>query len=100
MRNGAARGASVGERRSRSERAPHGPDPRATWLRERYGLTTQEARVALLIADGDTTTDIATQLGVTVFTVRAHLRGIFIKTDVKRQAALVRLVLSPDHVSR
>lgn len=64
-----------------------------TWLRERFGLTPQEARVALLIAEGYAAKEVAVTLGVTVFTVRAHLRNIFAKIGVGRQAALVRVVL-------
>lgn len=64
-----------------------------TWLRERFGLTAREARVALLIAEGHAAKEVAVTLGVTVFTVRAHLRNIFAKIGVGRQAALVRVVL-------
>lgn len=63
------------------------------WLRERFRLTAQEARVALLIAEGHVAKEVAVILGVTVFTVRAHLRNIFAKIGVGRQAALVRVVL-------
>ena len=64
---------------------------RATRLRARYALTAQEARVALLIADGKMVKEVAKLLEVSVFTVRAHLRNIFCKTGVSRQAALVGL---------
>lgn len=80
---------------------PVAPRPRgatrddAVWLRERYRLTAREARVALLIAEGHVAKEVATMLGVTVFTVRAHLRNIFAKIGVGRQAALVRVVLAP-----
>lgn len=63
------------------------------WLRERFGLTAQEARVALLIAEGYVAKEVAAMLDVTVFTVRAHLRNIFAKIGVGRQAALVGVVL-------
>jgi DNA-binding CsgD family transcriptional regulator len=33
---------------------------------------------------------------MTLFTVRAHLRNIFIKVGVSRQVALVRVVLTAD----
>jgi DNA-binding CsgD family transcriptional regulator len=67
---------------------------RCAQLRDRYALTVQEARVATQVAEGHTVKEIAATLGVTVFTVRAHLRSIFLKTDVNRQAALVRVVLN------
>lgn len=75
-------------------RARRGTRDDGVWLRERYRLTAQEARVALLIAEGHVAKEVAAMLGVTVFTVRAHLRNIFMKVGVTRQAALVRVVLS------
>ena len=73
-------------------------DDRAERLRERYRLTPSETRVAMLIADGYTVKEIATALGVSVFTVRAHLRAIFAKTGTDRQASLVRVVLTATRV--
>jgi DNA-binding CsgD family transcriptional regulator len=72
---------------------------RTARLRERYALTLQEARVALLIADGKTAKEVAAMLDVSVFTVRAHLRNIFAKTGVGRQAALVGVVLAATEVT-
>ena len=66
----------------------------ANRLRERYGLTAREVRVALLIAEGHVVKDVSAILEVSIFTVRAHLRRIFMKTGVNRQAALVRLLLT------
>jgi DNA-binding CsgD family transcriptional regulator len=57
-------------------------------------LTPTEALVATLLTDGETVAEIAHGLEVSVFTVRAHLRSIFVKTGVNRQAALIRLLLT------
>lgn len=75
-------------------RGSAGEQIRAQRLRERYCLTMQEVRVAVLVAEGHTVQEIANRLEVTVFTIRAHLRNIFAKTAVNRQAALVRIVLA------
>jgi len=61
-------------------------------VRERLGLTQAEAAVAAHLAEGLSLTDTAAQLGVSRNTVRAHLRAIFAKTGMQRQAQLVHLV--------
>ncbi len=58
------------------------------------GLTSREARIALMIADGSTTADAAATLGVTMNTMRTHLSNIFFKTGANSQPALVRFVSS------
>ncbi|MDY0881461.1 helix-turn-helix transcriptional regulator [Dongia soli] len=58
-----------------------------------FRLTAAEARVAGLIANGTHLDDIAEQLDVSLNTVRTHLRHIFEKTGVERQADLVHLLL-------
>ncbi len=58
------------------------------------GLTSREARIALMIADGSTPTEAAGNLGVTMNTMRTHLAHIFEKTGVNSQPALVRFVSS------
>ena len=61
-------------------------------LREVFGLTPAEARVAALISEGLTLRDVADQLGVSFFTVRGQLAKIFEKTGANRQADLARLL--------
>lgn len=56
------------------------------------GLTAAEARVASLLAEGYAVGDIALRLGVSLPTVRTHLRRVFSKTDTSRQAELVMLI--------
>ena len=63
-------------------------------LRNLYGLTTAEARVALLLAEGYAVEDIAARLQVKLGTVRNQLKQVFSKTATHRQGQLVRLVLS------
>lgn len=71
--------------------APHiAPKDR---LRASYGLTAAEARVALLMGDGLTVSDIAARSSNSVHTVRAQLSAVFAKTGCHRQADLVRLLL-------
>jgi DNA-binding CsgD family transcriptional regulator/PAS domain-containing protein len=61
-------------------------------LREAFGLTRAEARVAHLLADGRDLRQAAADLGLSFFTVRAHLARIFDKTGASRQAELVRML--------
>jgi DNA-binding CsgD family transcriptional regulator len=56
-------------------------------------LTRAEARVAVLVAEALSVAEIASAVGVSVYTVRAHVRSIYRKAGVNRQAALVHLVL-------
>jgi len=72
----------------------------AAQLRQRYRLTLQEARVAVLVANGYRAKEIAATLGVSIFTIRAHLRAIFFRTGTRRQAALVRAVLTTTRTRR
>src|SRR5712671_3041541 len=59
-----------------------------------YGLTDAQAKVALEFASGKTYKQVARQLRISVETVRSHIKEIYPKTRVNRQADLVRLILS------
>ena len=61
---------------------------------EDFGLTKQETKIAAALVDGLTTREIADVYGVSVETVRHHLKSIFVKTDTHRQAELVSLLIS------
>lgn len=63
-------------------------------LRELYGLSATEARVAAAIALGRTVEQIAGATGVKEVTLRTQLRSIFQKTGTTRQVELVRLALA------
>ena len=66
------------------------PDLAATVL----GLTPSESRVAVMLAQGASVTEIAATLKRKEGTIRSHIKRIFIKHGLNRQAQLVRLVLS------
>jgi DNA-binding CsgD family transcriptional regulator len=57
-----------------------------------YGLTPAEVRVALPAADGVSLTAIADALQLTRNTVKTHLKRVYSKTQVRRQAELMRLL--------
>jgi DNA-binding CsgD family transcriptional regulator len=63
-------------------------------LRQIYGLTGAEARIAALLARGYRLDEIAAMLDVAYETTRKHLKQIFGKTGTGRQADLVRMVMS------
>lgn len=63
-------------------------------LRSLFQLTRTETEVAMLIMDGLTLDESAETLGVSRNTVRAHLRGVFAKTGVTRQAQLIKTLLN------
>lgn len=65
--------------------------PGEALLRARYGLTRQEARVAAHLIGGGTVASCAEALEIAPATVRSHLKTVFAKTGVRRQAALAGL---------
>jgi DNA-binding CsgD family transcriptional regulator len=62
-------------------------------LQQFFGLTAAEAEVLALIVEGNSVQDSAECLGVSVSTVRTHLKRIMVKTGAARQSDLVRMVL-------
>lgn len=56
------------------------------------GLTPAEARVAVQVGSGLAPQASADELGVSVATVRAHLKSIYQKIGIRRQADLVQLL--------
>ncbi len=65
---------------------------RARQLRDAWGLSAQEARVALRLIDGATVADCAADLGVAESTIRTHVKAVFAKTGRTRQAQLASLL--------
>jgi len=63
-------------------------------LRRNYQLTKAESRLCCLILQGFCVADCSNVLGITVYTVRDHLKKIFLKTGTTRQTDLVRLLLT------
>lgn len=56
-----------------------------------FDLTSTESRVFVLLANGRTQRQIASDLGIGLGTVKTHLLRVFDKTGTKRQVELVRL---------
>lgn len=97
----------VGPLDGRAANSDHGPaafvqitsrdsaTSRPAWmLRSLYDLSAAEAALAERLMKGDTPEQAATALNIKLSTARWHLGAIFRKTDTRRQAELVRLLLS------
>jgi DNA-binding CsgD family transcriptional regulator len=68
-------------------------------LRDLYGLTPAEARVAQALLAGQGVPEAAAALGCRPSTVRAHLKNLYTKLGTTRRADLVRLlVVGPGRV--
>jgi DNA-binding CsgD family transcriptional regulator len=61
-----------------------------------YGLSTVQAQVAELIAEGHDPSFAAEKLGIGITTVRTHLKRIFDRTGARSQSALVGKLLSAE----
>jgi DNA-binding CsgD family transcriptional regulator len=61
-------------------------------LRELFGFTSCEARLANLLMEGNTVEDCCNHLDIRPSTVRMHLANLFAKTGVQRQGQLVSLL--------
>lgn len=72
--------------------APHRFDPKL--LRQVYGVTPAEARLAERLHAGDTLAAAAARRGIGEETARTQLRGLFAKTGTHRQSDLMRLLIS------
>jgi DNA-binding CsgD family transcriptional regulator len=62
-------------------------------VRLTFGLTEREARVATMLRDGHSPSDISRQLGIGLGTVRNHLKSVFQKTGVHKTSDLLGLLL-------
>jgi DNA-binding CsgD family transcriptional regulator len=63
-------------------------------MKQLYGLTPTEARLADLLLEGLEVRDIANRLTMTLETARFHLKRVLAKTGTRRQTELMRLMLS------
>jgi DNA-binding CsgD family transcriptional regulator len=72
-------GAMVMLRREAIAPAPHSTE---NSLAGRFGLTPQESRVAIMLAEQRTNRDIAAQLGVSVHTARHHTERVLAKLEI------------------
>src|SRR5262249_8973734 len=66
----------------------------AELLRRLFGLTLAEARVCECLVQGRTVEEAAEDLEIAADTVRVHLKKVFAKTGVSRQAELIAKVLA------
>src|SRR4030095_13792257 len=67
--------------------------PQVETVRKLFDLTRKEAQLAMCLTNGRSLREAASDLGITLNTARAHLRSIFAKTGIDRQARLVRAIL-------
>ena len=70
------------------------PDPPETVLRSVFGLTVMQAKLARLIASGQSLESAGDELGISQETARTHLKVVFAKTDTHRQAELTAMLSS------
>lgn len=63
-------------------------------LRQLYGLSKAETRVALALLDNPDPVAVAKRCFISLHTVRSHLKAIFAKTESQGQADLVKRLLS------
>lgn len=63
-------------------------------IAEQHGLTTTEAELAAQLAEGKTLAEFAAARGSSEQTARTHLKRILDKTETRRQADLVRVLLT------
>ena len=71
-----------------------GASPEGDILRRHYGLSRKQSELTMLLAGGIALGKCADAMGIAERTARRHLEAIFAKTGVRRQADLIRLVLS------
>jgi DNA-binding CsgD family transcriptional regulator len=67
-----------------------GPEPVAAAASPGDGLTQREREVALLVADGLRSREVAERLGIASQTVKSHLKTIFDKLGVRNRVELAR----------
>jgi FixJ family two-component response regulator len=63
-------------------------------LCRQYGLTPAEARVACLLMQGQSVSEIASELEISLNTARTHLKRVYSKTSTRGQGDLVSLLLN------
>lgn len=71
----------------------------ANALQSLYKMTPKESSVAISLANGLSPSQISEQHGVSVDTVRSHLKNIYSKMGVNKQQDVIRVLLSSAQVS-
>jgi DNA-binding CsgD family transcriptional regulator len=69
-------------------------NPTPSAVGQLFGLTRVETRLALEMTNGATLDEAAAMLDIRRNTARTHLRSIFAKIGIQRQAGLVRVILN------
>lgn len=69
-----------------------GPRPSASLLQQVFGLTPSEARLACRLLCGENLAEVAADTGVSLGTLRSHVKALFAKTQTHRQGDLVALL--------
>src|SRR5262249_56959059 len=67
-------------------------EPTESILREAFGLTPAESRIAIGFARGRDLQEIADEQNVSIGTVRKHFKAVLAKTNTNRQAELAILL--------
>lgn len=62
------------------------------FLARAFHLTASEAEVAVQLFDGLSIPVVAARLGVSINTVKTHLKSVFMKCEVRSQGELIKLV--------
>jgi DNA-binding CsgD family transcriptional regulator len=62
-------------------------------LRQPYGFTSSEARLARILMEGNTLDDCCARLNIRASTARRHLANMFTKASVRHQGQLICLLL-------
>lgn len=62
-------------------------------LGDLFGLTPAESNLAIMLSRGMSLAEVSTAQTISQHTARAQLKSVFAKTNVSRQAELVRLIL-------
>lgn len=70
------------------------PRPPADQLREAFGLTPAEAQLLAALVGGENPSDYADRLGISIDTVRTHVKRVLGKTGFHRQVDLVGAIAS------
>ncbi len=61
-------------------------------LRSLYNITPAENRLAAMITDGQSLSEVAANLGLSIHTIRSQLKSLFNKTNTNKQTELVHLL--------
>jgi DNA-binding NarL/FixJ family response regulator len=76
------------------------PPPPPLILEKHLDVSPAEARLVSALAQGQSMDDAAASCGVTVATARSYLKQVFAKTGTKRQAELVKLVMTSPGINQ